>query len=130
MVETFDPAPFADTPPPDGIEITHDVPESLMDGSQFTTSTRTPRRMPGYRIQVYSSQDRQLADKALERAIVWWESLPEHEGSQAPVYLEYEQPRYKVRVGNYGSRDEANQLLYPVREMFPSAFIVPTMIMR
>lgn len=130
LIEVFDPSPYADTPPPTEVEITHDVPAALMDGSRIETETRAPRRMPGYRIQVFSSLDRQQADQALQQALVWWTNRAEDPNDHAPVYLEYEQPRYKVRIGDYTSRDEATELLYPARDMFPSAFIVPSMIVK
>ena len=42
-----------------------------------------------------------------------------------PAYLTYQQPNFKVRVGDYRSRFEAQKFLKEIDGMFPSGFIVP-----
>ena len=41
-----------------------------------------------------------------------------------PASIEYETPNYKVWVGSYGSRIEADRALIEIQKNFPSAFIL------
>ncbi len=41
-----------------------------------------------------------------------------------PASIEYETPNYKVWVGNFASRIEADRVLIEVQRNFPSAFIL------
>ncbi|MEM6336584.1 MAG: SPOR domain-containing protein [Bacteroidota bacterium] len=125
--ETFDPTGFEDPPPPDGFDIEHEVPESLMKGEVGSEEVATGRRQAGFRIQVFSSETRRQASEAVEQAIAWWTANLEDEPA---VYLEYQQPRYKVRVGNFRTRAAAQEALLSLKSEFRSAFIVPSMITR
>ena len=41
-----------------------------------------------------------------------------------PASIEYETPNYKVWVGSYGTRIEADRALMEIQQEFPSAFIL------
>lgn len=41
-----------------------------------------------------------------------------------PASIEYETPNYKVWVGSYSSRIEADRALLEIQKLFPSAFIL------
>jgi len=73
--------------------------------------------MPGYRIQVYFGSDRTKAQEV--RA----DFLLTH--SDIPAYLIYQQPNFKVRVGDFRTRIEASGFLKKLEFRFKSAFIVP-----
>lgn len=73
--------------------------------------------MPGYRIQIYFGGVRQ---KASEVKLDFNSKYP-----GVPAYLTYQQPNFKVRVGDYRSRFEAQKFLKEIDGMFPSGFIVP-----
>ncbi len=89
----------------------------------------TPRVLAGYRIQVGSSRDRNEANQFLQETIEWWNMTREEEDpSIAPIYIEWEQPYWKVRLGNFRTRQEANRMLSGVRQEFEGAFVVPSPI--
>lgn len=73
--------------------------------------------MPGYRVQIYFGAVRQ---KASEVKLEFNSKFP-----GVPAYLTYQQPNFKVRVGDYRSRFEAQKFLKEIDGMFPSGFIVP-----
>ena len=73
--------------------------------------------MAGYRIQIYFGGVRQ---KASEVKLEFNSKFP-----GVPAYLTYQQPNFKVRIGNYRSRFEAQKFLKEIDGMFPSGFIVP-----
>lgn len=41
-----------------------------------------------------------------------------------PASIEYETPNYKVWVGNFGNRLDADRALYEIKDNFPAAFIL------
>lgn len=69
----------------------------------------------GFTIQLYYG-DRNKADATLKKykliSNAW------------PATIEYETPNYKVWVGNFSSRLDADRALIEVKKEFPSAFIL------
>ncbi len=41
-----------------------------------------------------------------------------------PVFISFDPPTFKLRAGNFVSRQDAQQFLNEVRKMFPSSFVV------
>lgn len=71
----------------------------------------------GYRIQIFSSSNNRMeAVKAKSEFIRLHPEIKSH--------LDYQAPNYKVRVGDYLDRLEANRMLIEIRKDFPSAFLV------
>jgi hypothetical protein len=77
----------------------------------------TAQTMPGYRIQIYFGGNRQ---KASEVKLDFSSSYP-----QISAYLTYQQPNFKVRIGDYRSRFEAQKFLKEIEGKYPATFIVP-----
>ena len=73
--------------------------------------------MPGYRIQIYFGGNRQ---KASEMKIDFNSRFPD-----LPAYLTYQQPNFKVRIGDYRNRYEAQKFLREISGLYPTSFIVP-----
>jgi|GEM_PF-446103 hypothetical protein len=69
----------------------------------------------GYRIQITYTTDRDEAYKAKARLYKEFET--------ASSYIEYEQPNYKLRVGDFKTRLEATAFLQQVILLYPGAFI-------
>lgn len=75
------------------------------------------KSMPGYRIQIYFGNDR---IKAQEMRTEFIKLIPDE-----AAYLIYQQPNFKVRVGDFRTRLEAAGFLKQINSSFPNAFIVP-----
>lgn len=71
---------------------------------------------PGYRIQITSNNDRSK--------IYGMRSEVYAKFSDIKNYLEYDQPYYRLRIGDFKTRLEARNYLERVIQHFPSAFIV------
>lgn len=125
--ETFDVSAYQVSPPPLEDAVEHDVPADLMSGD--VGNSKSFKTVSGFRIQIHSSLNKDEAVSKEQQAARWWETIdqgrrPEGLGStQLPVYLHFQQPYYRVRIGNFGSREEAESALELVKEAFPSAFI-------
>ena len=72
--------------------------------------------MPGFRVQVYYGSNR---SKAIEIRTGFLKT-----SSGIPAYLIYQQPNFKVRLGDFKTRLEALELLEKMQLEFPGAFIV------
>jgi hypothetical protein len=71
----------------------------------------------GYRIQIYFGGTRQ---KASEIKLDFSGKYPE-----IPAYVTYQQPNFKVRIGDYRNRFDAQKFLMEIEGMYPTSFIVP-----
>ena len=74
----------------------------------------------GFRIQVMSSNNR---TKALEAKAKLYQDFPELKS-----YLLYQSPNYRLRVGNFKDRNEAELYLDSIKGSFPGVFVVPDKI--
>ena len=75
----------------------------------------------GYRVQILASGERSAAESLKMKA----------EGETAlTVYIEYEDGYYKVRVGDFASRDEAAVARARLSELYPDCWIVSTTIQK
>jgi hypothetical protein len=74
----------------------------------------------GYRIQVYSGDKREDAQKARSKV---YDIDPD-----LNVYEEFRSPVFRVRTGDFLDRLEANYVLINLQKEFPNAMIVPDRI--
>ncbi|PWT72423.1 MAG: sporulation protein [Bacteroidetes bacterium] len=80
-------------------------------------TTRDSRRnVPGYRIQVINSSDR---NKVFAAKTKIYQDFPE-----LKPYLIYQPPNYKLKVGNFKTPEEADPYLKELSKMFPSGVYV------
>ena len=73
--------------------------------------------MHGYRIQIYFGGIRQ---KASEIKLDFNTRYPDIQ-----AYISYQQPNFKVRIGDYRNRYEAQKFLKEIDGLYPTSFIVP-----
>lgn len=74
----------------------------------------------GYTVQVYTGINREQANEA--RATVY-NTLPDSK----PAIL-YDQPNFKVKVGKFYTRREAQKTFADLKRVFPAAIIIPERI--
>jgi cell division septation protein DedD len=75
----------------------------------------------GYRVQIFASNDRSAAESLKRKA---------ESETAMPVYVEYEGGYYKVRVGDFESRDAAAAARARLSELYPDCWIVTTTVQR
>ena len=81
----------------------------------------TLKNMQGYRLQVITTNDR---NKAIE---VKTRLLTDFPGEKN--YLIYHAPYFKIQMGNFREREDAEQLMDRVKQVYPTGvFIVPSRI--
>jgi hypothetical protein len=140
LYEDFDLGRYPDPLPATEVEVRHDLPAVLV-GPRPTlpepprtdrrVGPRTTRTLSGYRIQINSTVEKNEALRLEQIARSWEQGLSAAEqrtlqpyGSWQ-VYVRYHQPYFRVRVGDYATRAEAQRALTLVKRQFGNAFIVP-----
>jgi hypothetical protein len=80
-------------------------------------TTRDSRRfIPGFRIQVINSSDRNSVFAAKTKV---YQQFPE-----LKLYLMYQAPNYKLKVGNFRTQEEAEDYSKQLSRLFPSGVYV------
>lgn len=79
----------------------------------------TRKFIDGYTIQIYSGQNREEAMNVKKKAAE----------TSLNAVLEYNQPKFRVRVGSYYSRLEAQKDLTKLKKVFSNAILVPEKIL-
>lgn len=78
----------------------------------FTDSLHT-----GFRVQVYSGSDRAQANEIMQ--------MLQHQWPDYGVYLRFDAPNFKVRIGNFKSRLQAQYIFNLLATDYPNLFLVP-----
>ena len=117
----------------DNTPVEPDVEEiPLSDGSLDVTEAEAPPRdtlqapavvdstTDGFRVQVFASADREVAENAARAA---------EQRLGVPAYTDLEDGMYKIRVGDYLARPDAEAALATMRShYYPDAWIVPARV--
>ncbi len=74
----------------------------------------------GYRIQIYFSNERKLAE---EQRMKFIKLYPQHES-----FIEYDAPNYTVKVGSFRTMEEAEDFRAMITRDFPMSIIQKTKI--
>ncbi len=72
----------------------------------------------GYRIQIYFGSDRKSSGKVAQKFKMRYPEL------QDEVYKDYFQPNWRVRVGNFHRKIDAQKLMHILEEEFGDVFLV------
>jgi hypothetical protein len=81
---------------------------------------KTANGIQGYRVQIFFGSERKAAHDAKTKFL---QMMPEEE-----VYLIYQQPYFKVRVGDYRTKLEAEAVYRKLMQDFEKVFIIPDKI--
>jgi hypothetical protein len=74
-------------------------------------------KLTGYRIQIHSGSKKEDARKVKINFLQLY--------SKTKAYEIYQQPNFRVRVGNFATRLEATSFLMDIQKHFPNAYIIP-----
>jgi hypothetical protein len=99
------------------------VDKDLVYGlDKFREGNQSERYWSGFTVLVYSGVDRELAFQARDDLYTDFEELK--------VDMQYQQPRYLVKVGRFINRIEAQAFYNLLKEQFPMSRIVPDRFQR
>jgi hypothetical protein len=95
----------------------------MIDKYVNINKSKCPDIVTGYRIQVFSSSGAGSSQRAREERAKFLTFYPE-----VPAYNDYDAPNFRVRVGNFRTKLEAEKLKKQIGQEFPGCFIVPDYI--
>ena len=79
--------------------------------------------LDGYRVEIFFSSNMDAREKALETKVDFLKEFPEY-----PVHIKFIAPNFRVRVGDFRTKNEAWKLYKQIQKDFPTAFVVPDII--
>lgn len=92
--------------------------DSLVERNQ-QSNLQNPT-ISGYRVQIFFGSDRKAANDARTKFLQLYPELD--------AYLVYQQPNFKVRVGDFRTQQEAQAIFRNLLTHFDKVFIVPDKI--
>lgn len=93
------------------------IPVALLQVKPDAPGPQEDEMTMGYRIEIFRSDSFPTATALQEKALL--------EFGESGVYLDYDAPYYKVRIGDCSNRVDAEGLLKRVQQMgYPEAFLI------
>ena len=74
----------------------------------------------GFRVEIFFSSELDALAQARSKKVEFLSIYPEH-----VVYIKYDAPNFRVRIGDYRTKNEALKLHKKIEGSYPMAFIVP-----
>jgi len=91
--------------------------ESLV--AKHVAFNESVKGFPGYRIQIYFESGNYSKNKAFGEKGKFMSRFPE-----VSAYVIFQEPYYKVRVGNFRNKLEAESFKQRIKEQWPEAYII------
>ncbi len=76
-------------------------------------------KIDGFRVEIFFSSDVDAKEKALKKKMEFLSVYPDN-----TVHVKYVSPNFRVRVGDFRTKNEALKLYKEIKDNFPVAFIV------
>jgi hypothetical protein len=105
-------------------QITIKIDEKINEQLRMKNASIDSTQISGFRIQIAFSRDR---NNVISSELKFINQFPQY---QSRIYTLYQQPYWKVHVGDYYREINAQKMLKDVREYFPNAFLVKDNIRR
>jgi hypothetical protein len=80
-----------------------------------------PEKIPGFRVQVYQGPSRAKAKEIRDLMVQQYSKLG--------VYMGFRQPDFRVRIGDFRDKAEAQAYLQMLKSEYPAAFVVPDKVL-
>ncbi|MDZ7714832.1 MAG: SPOR domain-containing protein [Balneolaceae bacterium] len=99
----------------------HDIPASFLQ--RDTNATQVERNpFDGYRVQILSTRDIALADSISKEYRIWADTTMT--SYQPKSYVFFNQPFYKVHIGDFQDQEKALKLSDILKRKYPEAWVV------
>jgi hypothetical protein len=77
------------------------------------------KNIEGYRVEIFFSSDADARENALKKKIEFLTQFPDN-----TVHIIYLAPNFRVRAGDFRTKNEALKLLRDIKSVYPLSFIV------
>jgi hypothetical protein len=85
-------------------------------------NNRIKNKIDGFRVEIFFSSDQNAKEKALKIKEDFLETYPEFNVQN--VHVKYISPNFRVRVGDFRTKNEALKLYKEIKDTYRVAFIV------
>ena len=99
--------------------VTIDQPGTLVSAMATHKTRNASKQINGYRVRIFFDNSRNARGVSEQVAGQFSALYP-----SVAVYREYENPYFKVTVGNFRTKADATRFLNAIKGQFPSGFIV------
>ncbi|KAF0238926.1 MAG: hypothetical protein FD181_649 [Prolixibacteraceae bacterium] len=82
-------------------------------------NNRIRNKIEGFRVEVFFSSDFDAREKSIRKKKEFLSDYPDY-----AVHIKYISPNFRVRVGDFRTKNEALKLYREIKNNFPVAFIV------
>lgn len=82
-------------------------------------NNKVKNKIDGFRVEIFFSSDVDAKVKALKKKMEFLSVYPEN-----TVHIKYVSPNFRVRVGDFRTKNEALKLYKEIKDNYPVAFIV------
>ena len=79
--------------------------------------------MEGYRVEIFFSSKMDAKEQALNTKTEFLKEYPDY-----AVHVKFVAPNFRVRVGDFRTKNEAWKLFKEIQKDYPAAFVVPDVI--
>ncbi|RLD60442.1 MAG: hypothetical protein DRJ01_09655 [Bacteroidetes bacterium] len=94
--------------------------------NKFISINKKQRGIKGYRIQIFSASGQQAREEAKNVRTEFISNYPDFD--YRLIYPLYQPPFFKIRVGDYRTKEEALKFYKQVVKKFPNSYIVKAII--
>ncbi len=101
-----------------GLDVERD---SVLDKMLFwhIENNKSRNGMDGYRVEIFFSSDLNAKEKAFEKKVEFLSKYPDYD-----VHVKFIAPNFRVRVGDFRTKNEAWKLYEKVKKDYRAAFVV------
>ncbi len=82
-------------------------------------NNKIKNKIDGFRVEIFFSSDVDAKEKALKKKMDFLSVYPDN-----TVHIKYISPNFRVRVGDFRTKNEALKLYKEIKDNYPVAFIV------
>ena len=82
--------------------------------------------MNGYRVQIFSGSGQNARATMLSISQQFLRNFPDFDNAQ--IYTEYKAPYFKMCVGDFRSKGEANAFYHKIKGLYPDSYVVKAKI--
>lgn len=82
-------------------------------------NNKIKNKIDGFRVEIFFSSDVDAKEKALKKKTEFLSVYPDN-----TVHIKYVSPNFRVRVGDFRTKNEALKLYKEIKDNYPVAFIV------
>jgi hypothetical protein len=87
--------------------------------AQYIQFNNSSQGVEGFRVQIYNDSGNNARSRSMELKEAFESAFPD-----IPAHVQYQQPNFKVRVGDCRTKLEARRIQKEISNKYPDAFIV------